>query len=309
MDEFRTKQTNPYSSQPKPEVQQVKFRPAPTPAAPVVGQAPPAPPAPQPVAPPEPQVEAQLEFIAPPEAFQPEPVTMTYQTPAPHTTTSNQTMDVIAKPQKRALSKVLIIAPLVLLAIASLSGGGWWIHTKQVATLQSQVEEFKQETASLKSNKFGSTDGQGISLLGNGGNLVESEGEVAGATTDDGESKQSSAYTGQVAIRDDKLLMEIFVDTSQTGQITAVWTNYGGSEDGLGEETEKTTKDLSDKTDGIVQMLASADLADFKPGSSYMYQMSAKAKDGKVYKTGYAVFTIPQSEAPTEQGNESQSNL
>jgi len=314
MDEFRSKQTNPYSSQPEPPKQQVNFvTPEPQVSPPMPSLNPPEPattmvvPTPEPtfvpVAPvPEPKPVAE-NFTATPEPtlvpeLIPEPSTTSYSPPEPQSPPV-QTMDAVAKPQKKPLPKFLIIVPVALLLLSSLSGGGWLLYSKQADRLEGQLDSAKKEISSLKSGKFGSTGGQGLSLMGAGG-----QGEVAGENTS-ADIIEDYIYSGQVVVRNNQLLMEVYVDTTVTGKIESVWANYGGNKTNLIQQTEKTTEGLSDKQEGIVQMIAIGDLADFEPGSSYMYRMSAKAKNGKIYKSGYAVLTIPQAENTQPQSTSS----
>lgn len=214
------------------------------------------------------------------------------QTPITQQSVPTKTMDVVLpQPKKKTkLPKALIFVPLGLILMSAMVGGGYFLHSKEVATLQNQVDTFKQEASNIKAGKFGSTEGQGLSLLGAG-----SEGEVAGASTES-DIVEDYIFNGQVVVRDGQLWMEVYVDTSVTGPVEALWANYGGSKANLNQQTTKTTEGLGSEEEGIVQMIAKVDLKEFEGGSSYLYRMTAKAKDGKQYKTGYAVFTVPQQQ-------------
>ncbi len=181
------------------------------------------------------------------------------------------------KPRNSNIPKVLIITSLTLLILATLAGGGWWFHSQEVEQLQTQLEETKKENSTLKSAKFGSTTGQGLSLAGSSSSDVI-DGNV---------------YTGQVAVSNNQLLFEMYTNTAVTGKIVAVWVNYGGNQESLVNQTDKTTEGLSGKQEGFTQMVAIASLADFEAGSSYMYRLSAQNESGKIYKSGYSIFSVP----------------
>jgi len=278
MDEFRAKQTNPYSRQPEPVKQTVNFNKHPEPVAHS--------PAPEPVA-------AQL----PPA---PEPaVTMSYQPPTPHHTTPTQTMDVVAKRRNKGIPKVLIFVPLALLTFSALSGGGYWLHQRQVAKIESQSEELKQQVASLKAGGIGSpATGQGLSLLGGSNN---SGGEVAGAS-DSSDVVEGNIFAGQVIVNNNRVLFEAYANTEATGKVESIWVNYGGNENNLVQQTDKTTEGLGDE-DGIIQLIAYGDLSDFEAGSSYLYRVSIKSKNGKTYKSGISVFTLPAAPEGRERSS------
>lgn len=302
MDEFRTKQTNPYSNPPEPPKQQVNF--SPRPDAPVAAQTAPhqvpvtsrPEPTPQPI-----QVEAE---VAPAQASNPEPET-TFSPPETQPTLQTpivQAMDVVTPKPKRKVPKVLIFLPIGLILLSTI-GGGAVVYQRKIAELSEKASKTAQQGgATIAATDSAETGGLGLSVGSIG--TDEENGEVAGVDSDDAASN-SLVYNGQVVLREDQLLVECYVDTFKTGQLEEVWISYGGSKTALNKDSKKTTEDLTESTEGIVQAIAFADLKDFEAGNSYMYQVNVKVKSGKVYKSGLAVFTIPKPD--NKQQNQSSS--
>jgi hypothetical protein len=215
-------------------------------------------------------------------------------TPAP-TQTPTTPVDPTQKTSKKPIPKLLIAIPLALLIISVITGGVV-LYSRQVGSLKDQLSRSEEDVSRLKSSGIGSGD-QGLSLLGD-----NSEGQVAGENTE-AEIIEDYVYNAQVVIRDNQLLLESYVDVDATGEIESIWINYGSGKSSLVQQTEKTTEGFAEKKEGIVQAIAYADVNLFEAGSSYMYRTSVKAKNGKIYKSGYSVFTIP-GDPETQENSE-----
>ncbi len=330
MDEFKRKQTNPYSAQPTTpqepagNVPVVQPAPIPTPPQPVAQ--------PQPARPTEEQAKPapaatptqQVAQNVTPEEFMsdPKPGSSIFEetpndekskemtgpkiepTPVEIPTTSSSSPPKEPQQSKetsiaRRNSKFTVIALVVagFLLISSLAvGGTWYWQQNENKQLESSLEDAQAQVGDLKSRIAGGNT-SGPALFG--------DSNVEGATS---ESFSEYIFTGDIGFKNDEVLFESFIDMNQLPPVDAVWVNWGGSPDNLDQKSTPVIEDFVQKDGEISVVVVNVAVDKFASGSSYLYQTSVRTDDGNVYKTGYAVFTMPgeRKEQSNNQQDQSQ---